>query len=402
MQPITRTILAAVCAAALFGTAAAAEAPPHHDAQRYTITIMTSLGGTNSRANSLDDLGIVGGYSKVAGNAVRHATMWSLRAPQTPIDLSSLGGAGFNSSIAWPVKNNVGLISGISETGAVNPLGETWSCGFFFATSGNVCYGFVTSAFDPQHRLYALKPLQGGINSYATGTNDWGTTVGWAENGVHDTTCASDSDQVLQFRPVTWSLGQHRPRRQLPLISGDTSGAATAINDRDQIVGISGTCDQAVGRKTATHAVLWENGHVSDLGNLGGNAWNTPTAINEAGDVVGFSGTDPADADGNFTHAFLKRRNHAIQDLGVLPGDISSTATSINLFGQVVGYSNDAAGHIRAVVWQNGMPIDLGSLAPGFDGSLVLANDVNDFGVIVGRGLDASGAIVAFVATPAH
>jgi probable HAF family extracellular repeat protein len=217
---------------------------------------------------------------------------------------------------------------------------------------------------------------------------------------VHDTTCASDSNQVLQFKPVTWSLGQERPRRQLPLISGDTSGAATAINDRDQIVGISGTCDQAVGRRTATHAVLWDNGHVADLGNLGGTSWNTPTAINETGDIVGFAGTDPDDIDGNFTHAFFKRRNHAMQDLGVLPGDISSTATSINLFGQVVGYSNDAANHTRAVVWQNGMPIDLGSLAPDFAGSLVLANDISDFGVIVGRGLDASGAIVAFVATP--
>ena len=402
MHSISNTILAAACAAALAGTAVAAETPQRHDAQRYTITIMTTLGGTNSRANSLDDLGIVGGYSKVTGNAVRHATLWSLRAPQTPIDLSSLGGAAFNSSVAWPVKNNVGLVSGISETGEVNPLGETWSCGFFFATSGNVCYGFVTSAFDPQHRLYPLKPLPGGINSYATGTNDWGTTVGWAENGVHDPACAGDSDQVLQFKPVTWSLGQERPRRQLPLISGDTSGAATAINDRDQIVGISGTCDQAVGRKTATHAVLWENGRVSDLGNLGGDAWNTPTAINEAGDIVGFAGTDPADADGNFTHAFLKRRNHTMQDLGVLPGDISSTATAINRFGEVVGYSNDAAGHIRAVVWQDGVPVDLGPLAPEFDGALVLANDVNDFGVIAGRGLDASGTIVAFIATPVH
>lgn len=400
MQPISRTILALATAAALTSTAAAAASPRHRDAQHYTITVLASLGGTNSRANSLDDLGIVGGYSKVTGNAVRHATLWSLRATQAPIDLSSLGGAAFNSSIAWPVKNNVGLISGISETGDVNPLGETWSCGFFFATSGNVCYGFVTYASDRTHTLHPLKPLPGGINSYATGTNDWGTTVGWAENGVHDSTCAGDSDQVLQFKPVTWSLGRSAPQRTLPLVAGDTSGAATAINDRDQIVGISGTCDQAVGRRTATHAVLWDNGRVTDLGNLGGTSWNTPTAISETGDIVGFAGTDAADIDGNFTHAFLKRRNHAMQDLGVLPGDISSTATAINLFGEIVGYSNDAAGATRAVVWQDGVPVDLGSLAPEFDGSLVLANDVNDFGVIAGRGLDANGVIVAFVATP--
>ena len=385
----SRTLIAVAIGLAIVANAASAGDTV------YSIANLATLGGTRTQGNSLNDRGWAAGFSTYAGNSDRHAVVWSGRGIR---DLGTLGGA--NSSVAWPVKNNIGLISGISESGATNPLGETWSCGFFFATSGNVCYGFVMSVFDPSRTLHPLKPLPGGINSYATGTNDWGTTAGWAENGVHDTTCASDSNQVLQFKPVTWSLGHELPRRQLPLISGDTSGAATAINDRDQIVGISGTCDQAVGRRTATHAVLWDNGHVTDLGSLGGTSWNTPTSINEAGDVVGFSGTDPADIDGNLTHAFLKRRNHTMQDLGVLPGDISSTATSINLFGQVVGYSNDAAGHIRAVVWQNGVPVDLGSLAPDFEGSLVLANDVNDFGVIAGRGLDASGAIVAFVATP--
>jgi hypothetical protein len=99
MHKISRVILAAACAAALAQTASAAQAPQHHGSLHYHVTILSSLGGTNSRANSLDDLGIVGGYSKVTGNAVRHATLWSVRAPQTPIDLSSLGGAGFNSSI---------------------------------------------------------------------------------------------------------------------------------------------------------------------------------------------------------------------------------------------------------------------------------------------------------------
>ena len=36
-----------------------------------------------------------------------------------------------------------------------------------------------------------------------------------------------------------------------PLVADDTSGAATAINDDGLVVGISGTCDQAVGRHTA-------------------------------------------------------------------------------------------------------------------------------------------------------
>src|SRR5437773_10555405 len=91
---------------------------------------------------------------------------------------------------------------------------------------------------------------------------------------------------------------------ELPLIAGDTSGAATAINDRDQVVGISGICDQAIGRYTAAHAVLWQDGTVTDIGNLGALWWNTPTAINHRGDIAGFDG-DPAFPEGDVVHAFI-------------------------------------------------------------------------------------------------
>lgn len=94
---------------------------------------------------------------------------------------------------------------------------------------------------------------------------------------MRDATCVPP--QVLQFRPVVWGPGPHQ-LRELPPLPGDTSGAATAINDRGLVVGISGICDQAVGRYTARHAVLWGNGHATDLGNLGGDSWNTPMAIN--------------------------------------------------------------------------------------------------------------------------
>ena len=97
------------------------------------------------------------------------------------------------------------------------------------------------------------------------------------------------------------------------LFPGDTSGAATATNDNGQIVGISGICDQAVGRHTAKHAVLWENGRVTDLGNLGAQWWNTPTAINQRGDIVGFAG-DPAFVEGDILHAFIWTR-HIVSNL---------------------------------------------------------------------------------------
>src|SRR5205814_1635129 len=130
------------------------------------------------------------------------------------------------------------------------------------------------------------------VSGYATGADNLGQVVGWAENGFHDPNCCCT--QVLQFRPAVWTLGPLDQTQDLPLIPGDSSGAATAINDSGQIVGISGICDQAVGRHTAKHAVLWENGTVMDIyPNAPAPWWNTPTAINQRGDVVGFAG-DPA------------------------------------------------------------------------------------------------------------
>src|SRR5437016_13234224 len=74
--------------------------------------------------------------------------------------------------------------------------------------------------------------------------------------------------QVLQFRPVIWGPGKDQIE-VLPSMLDDSVGAATAINDRSQVVGISGICDRAVGRFSAVHAVLWENGAVVHIGNLG-------------------------------------------------------------------------------------------------------------------------------------
>ena len=78
---------------------------------------------------------------------------------------------------------------------------------------------------------------------------------------------ASDA-QVLQFRAVLWdpkdgSKGKIKAR-ELPPFGDDSTSAATAINDEGQAVGISGDCDQAVGRFSAQHAVLWEQERQGD------------------------------------------------------------------------------------------------------------------------------------------
>lgn len=358
----------------------------------YRVVPLDSLGGTYSAGSSINDRNWVAGPSSTAGDRSRHAALW--RGNRTT-DLGTLGGR--SSSVVWPVRNVRGAISGISDTRRIDPLNEDWSCSFFLPESkvNHTCRGF----FWRNGKMRAL-PTLGGNNGFATGTNNRLQTVGWAENTVRDKTCVAP--QVLQFRAVVWSdRGRHV--RELRPLRGDTVSAATAINDRGQVVGISGICDQAAGRYSAIHAVLWEDGRATSLGTLGGVAWNTPMALNDRGDVVGFSNVS-ADDGGDFNaEAFLWTHGGGMRALGVLPGDATSQALGINERRQVVGVScSEGFVSCRAFLWEHGEMVDLNSLTSNGDERLLYAaNDINNAGEITGESVEASGESVAFRAEPA-
>jgi probable HAF family extracellular repeat protein len=358
--------------------------------QQYTITDLPSLGGTNNRANSINNRGWLAGYSNLAGNQSRHAALWR---DGVLTNLGTLGGP--NSATTWSVKANSGIVAGISQTATPDPLGEAWSSAAFYP--GATGTGYINLGFVWENGTMRALPTLGGNNGFATGANSRGQVVGWAENAVHDPTCVPP--QVLQFRPVVYGSGANQIS-ELPLPAGDTSGAATGINEQGQVVGISGICDQAVGRFTAKHALLWDHGKPIDLGNLGAPFWNTPTNINQRGDVVGFVGA-PNDPDGNFLQAFIWTAKDGIQPLGFLPGDVHSEAYGINEKRQVVGLSCDANGNCRAFIWENGVMRDLNDFKqPGYTATLEQARDINEAGEIAGRSLDSTGVRRAFLATP--
>jgi probable HAF family extracellular repeat protein len=366
-------------------------------AQQYQVSYLDSIGGTRSRGNSINNRGWIAGFSFVTGNQRRHATLWRDGEAK---DLGTLGQPNRNSNVAWPVKNNRGILAGISQTDTPEPNGETWSCAAFFGgQAGFICLGFRWQ----DGVMTRLLPLAGGNNSFATGADNQGKVVGWAETGVHDTSCVGA--QVLQFLPVTWDPGSNQPQA-LPLISGDSSGAATAINNKGQIVGISGRCDQAVGRRTAKHAVLWNGGIPTDIGNLGAELWITPMAINEHGDIVGFGAIRDDDLNGDFLHAFFWSRRDGIKRIDPLPipDHVFSQANGINERGQVVGSSCTVEGDCLGFLWQNDVLINLNDpdhLAPGFNGVIINAQDINDQGEITGRAFDpATGDIKTFIAVP--
>lgn len=351
----------------------------------YVIEKLPTLGGTSSRGNSINDRDWVAGSANLPNGLGRHAALWR---DDVLTDLKTLGGA--NSSVAWPGQNDRGMVVGIAETNDLDSLNEDWSCATFFGkVTHHVCRGFVWE----DGTMRGL-PTFGGTHGFATGVNDGGEVVGWAETTVHDPTC--NTPQVLQFRAALWDT-RTGVMHQLRPLQGDSTSAATAINESGQVVGISGKCDVAVGDSSAIHAVLWDHGHAMSIGTLGGELWNTPMDINKRGDVVGFSDL-PGDAN---MHAFFWSKKEGIKDLKTLPGDGTSQAAGINSQGQIVGVScGEVACH--AVTWLHGQIFRLDSLiAPGFPDSLASAQDINEEGVITGRLVEAgTGLGVPFVARP--
>jgi probable HAF family extracellular repeat protein len=358
----------------------------------YRVTDLGTIGGTSSAGNSINDIPWVTGSSTInASDSVVHASLWAYGGT---FDLGTLGGP--NSAILWPDHNIFGALSGVSEITEMDPLGEAWSCSAFFpSVTGHVCVGFSWR----WGRMTAL-PTLGGTNGYAAGNNNLGQIVGWAETTVHDPTCISP--QILQFEAAQWDSATGAVQELQPL-PGDPDGAATSINDREQAVGISGLCYDAVGAATAEHMVLWEHGVPTQIPGLGGNDWNTPTDINDIGQVTGFSdlpGDSPTSP--NF-HAFFWSRETGTIDLGTLPGDVYSEGLGINIEGQVVGESCSAGFALcRAFLWEHGKMTDLNMLvAPGSSLYLNFANDINDFGQIAGGATDSSnGTTPSFLAIP--
>jgi len=356
----------------------------------YRVTELPSLGGLVSGGVGINDRGWVAGSSDLAGDTLTHAALW--RGGHR-IDLGTLGGA--NSAVVFPGHSNRFVI-GVAETADINPDGEDWSCSAFFVgpATHHDCVGFLW-----QHgHLYPL-PTLGGHNGFAAGANRPGQIVGWAENGQRDSSCTGS--QVRQFRAVRWDARSHRPHELAPL-PGDSTSAATAINDRGQVVGISGACGFAVGGVSATHAVLWNAaGTPHDLGQIGGSQWNTPLAINDRGEIAGFAnvpgGTTPASL---HPHAFIWTAATGMRDLGTLPGDVLSEGLGLNDRGQIVGTSCQAHfTNCRAFLWQDGTMINLDSLVADHGATLVNASDINDRGTITGAATSGGGT-VAYVASP--
>lgn len=289
----------------------------------YEVVEIPRLAATGSvTANAVNSQGVVVGEIETT------------TAPRAWMFQSSSGAL---SELSFDPSEDGAAASGISDNGTIAgaQLGPPVP-GFWTTTGGSML-------------------LTGPYQSFAeaVAANDNGTIIGNYQNSG-----------AIGSLPLVWTAPGYA-QSTLPGLECDncnpTIVTANAINDAGLIVGSSSYATSNTDGTWAangTHAVEWQDGDIADLSGLQGGD-SAAYAVNSSGDVAGSSRT--SQADGAPTHAVLFHQG-AITDLGTLAGDLDSAANSINDSGQVVGVSADAADTQRAFLYQNGRMYDLNSL----------------------------------------
>jgi probable HAF family extracellular repeat protein len=149
-------------------------------------------------------------------------------------------------------------------------------------------------------------------------------------------------------------------------------------------------CNFAFDTDLACLAAVWQNGVLTALPTLGGNN-AYPGGVNNWGQVVGAAETSIVDPTCtppqvlDFEAVIWGPEQGQIQVLPPFPGDTIGIALNINDQGQVVGVSGGCAPYglstVHALLWQDGVPLDLGSLG-GHNGTIPFV--INKQGEVVG------------------
>ena len=264
-----------------------------------------------------------------------------------------------------------------------------------------------------KHRRYRLVDLGtfGGPTSYESVSgfgnrvlNNAGVASGWADTSIPDPyapNCFGNDGECLLARAFRWQDGV---RTDLGALPGVNSSAASAINARGWIVGLSqnGETDPLTGLPEI-RAVLWTDSRIIDLGTLGGNE-SLATYVNNRGHVVGIADNATPDefsflGTGYQNRTFVWEKG-VMRDIGTLggPDALPGGGCRNQRKGLVAGLSyvnstpNPDTGipTVAPFLWENGAMTNLGTLG----GTLGFAQCANNRGQATGAS-DLAGDLTA-------
>ena len=241
------------------------------------------------------------------------------------------------------------------EMGGTEVYGDNVYQGIYWNPAGDAFVLPPLAGFDPDY---------GMLHTRAHGINAQGQLVGTGKEGepnfyTHAALWPNKDTEAIDLG----FLGQGNPNYS----------EAYGINDLSHVVGNS-----AIG--SLIHGFLWRNGQMIDLGALNGQAVSEARAINNTGLIAGKSNIFPVVWEYDPANSGRAPR---IRQLAIPAGFFAATATAVNDVGDVVGYAGSPNIDSHAVLWRNGIAIDLG-LWPG--GHYSVANGINNLGQIVGTG----------------